>query len=98
MTTLDGPRGSELLEYFEGFGPAGHYYRSRPMQTKGHRRDYPFLAEVAAPLQSLHLRWDILDAKGPVGFLGARYGRARDLPLALDKPHVEPELLYALLL
>lgn len=94
VTTLDGPRGSELLEYFEGFGPAGHYYRSRPMQTKGHRRDYPFLTEVAAPLQSLHLRWDILDAKGPVGFLGARYGRARDLPLALDKPHVEPELLF----
>ena len=94
ISTLGGPSGSEVLEYFEGHGKGGHYYRSRTVQTKGHRKDYPMMQSVVADLNSLHLRWDLSRARGPLEFFGARYGTMQELPVALEKPFFEPKLIF----
>lgn len=94
VTELGGARGTEGLAYFEGHGPGLHYYRSRPFETKGHRKTYSQAAEVAETVESLHLRWDISKAAGPLAFYGARYALERELPARAEKKRVTPELLF----
>ena len=93
---IGGARGAKLLAYFEGHAPHLHYYRSRTLETKGHRKTYSFAAEVPEKLDSLHLRWDLAQAAkaGPVAFYGARYGTERELPVAAAPEPVRPELIF----
>ncbi|MGN0853123.1 MAG: LamG-like jellyroll fold domain-containing protein [Kiritimatiellia bacterium] len=97
VTTLSGAKGSDLLAYFEGHGAGGHYYRSRTIQTKGHRKDYPLVTDVAKDLNSLHLRWDLAKAaaRGPLEFFGARYGTFEEFPVAVGpSARFEPQLIF----
>ena len=96
VSEFGGARGAQLLSYFEGHAPRLHYYKSRKLETKGHRKAYPFVAEIPERLDSLHLRWDVTAAaKGsPVLFYGAKYGPESDLPAVGAKPVVAPELIF----
>ena len=96
VSDFGGARGAKLLSYFEGHAPNLHYYKSRTLETKGHRKSYPFVAEVPERLDSLHLRWDVTSAAkaGPVLFYGAVYGTERDFPAVGEKPTVKPELIF----
>ena len=94
VTELGGARGTTGLAYFEGHGPGLHYYRSRPFETKGHRKAYSLAAEVAETVESLHLRWDVSKAVGPLAFYGARYALERELPARTEKRRVTPELIF----
>ena len=96
VSDFGGARGAKLLAYFEGHAPNLHYYKYRKLETKGHRKSYPHVAEVPEQLDSLHLRWDVTEAAktGPVAFYGAKYGLEADLPQADTRPAVSPELIF----
>lgn len=94
VTELGGARGTTGLAYFEGHGPGLHFYRSRPFETKGHRKRYAQVAEIDEKVASLHLRWDVKKAAGPLAFYGARYAPEAELPAHAKKPRVAPELLF----
>ncbi len=95
ITSLDGARGTEGLAYFEGHGANLHYYRSRRFETKGHPKDYAFVTDVATNVATLHLRWDVAKARGPLVLRGARYGQTAELPApAATAAQVTPELLF----
>ncbi|MGN0846424.1 MAG: LamG-like jellyroll fold domain-containing protein [Kiritimatiellia bacterium] len=96
QTELGGVRGTEVVTYFEGHGPNLHYYRNRKVETKGHRKVYPFVALVSDQVQTLHLRWDLTKAakEGPLAFYGARYATLAELPVQTERRRVAPELLF----
>ncbi len=92
VTELGGARGTTGLAYFEGHGPGLHYYRSRPFETKGHRKAYSLAAEVAETVESLHLRWDVSKAVGPLAFYGARYALEPARPDGEEARHARAHL------
>lgn len=94
VTELGGARGSRGLAYFEGHGPNLHFHKSRPYETKGHRKGYSQVVGISEKIDTLHLRWDLASATGPLAFYGARYGLETELPVQARKPHVPPELLF----
>ena len=96
VSDLGGVRGTEMLAYFEGHGPNLHYYKSRKLETKGHRKSYPFIATIDEKVKSLHLRWDVSRAakNGPLEFYGAKYALERELPIEVEKQYVKPELVF----
>ena len=95
---MTGPRGSELLVYYEGHGPkpVGHFHRSAPAHPKGKARSYPLVTDVPEGLGELHLRLDLL--RQPVGkplkLHEIRYGTSKELPVLVSKKLVKPELLF----
>ena len=93
---MGGVRGSKGLLYFEGHTKSGrHYYKSRPFVTKGHRKAYPMIQSIPDDIGSLHLRWDLAGAKGPIELFGATYALSSELPAAAGKRTiVEPQLLF----
>ena len=94
VSTFGGVRGTQLRSYFEGHGAHGHFYTSRDFETKGHVKTYPMVTTVRTDLRSLHLRWDLVRANGPVAFYGARYAPFKELPVKTGKTRVKPELLF----
>ena len=94
VTEVSGVRGTKCGAFFEGNAPGLHYYRKRSFETSGIRRQYALAAPVAAEVDSLHLRWDIDRASGPVAFYGARYALESELPSCAEKKKVVPELLF----
>ena len=95
---MTGPRGSELLVYYEGHGPkpVGHFHRSAPAHPKGKARSYPLVTDVPEGLGELHLRLDLL--RQPVGkplkLHEIRYGTSKELTVLVSKKLVKPELLF----
>ena len=94
-SALGGARGTKGLVYFEGHTKDNrHYYKSRPFVTKGHRKTYFMTQDIPENIASLHLRWDVTEAKAPFEIYGATYGLASELKGQAEKKFVDPELLF----
>ena len=95
VNELGGTPGTRMLMYFEGHAAGRHYYKSREIALKGHRKSYAMVQSVPEQLNSLHLRWDVMaPARGPIEFYGAKYAPTAELPVSFEKPVVRPELLF----
>ena len=95
VNELGGTPGTRMLMYFEGHATGRHYYKSREIALKGHRKSYAMVQCVPEQLNSLHLRWDVMaPARGPIEFYGAKYAPTAELPVSFEKPVVRPELLF----
>lgn len=96
ISEIEGAKGTQMEQFFEGFGENGHYYQRHYIRTTGAREKFALVSMVAEKLRSMHLRWDIMNlAKddGIIRFYGAKYAVESELPPYIKKS-VKPELLF----